>query len=104
MKKKNVLFPLLLAVLLMTGCFGGSGSSSNNRKSNNNSSSVPFRVQLATMQVLGIDTSNGGEIISISGKKEETYIDGTELWSVSVKFKLCSQCSTDSINTKVHVE
>ncbi len=93
-----VIVIMVFGLFLLTSCLDDDGESSGS-----SSQSVPYNVQIAAMQHLGIDSTQGGEILSISGKEEESYVDGSELWSVSVRYKLCSSCGTDSINTKIQV-
>ena len=105
-RKKGIIIGSVILILLLIGI--SSPISNSSRQSSNStgssSSSVPYNVKVEVMMTLGIDSSRGGEIIKLTGKKEQTFVDGSELWAVSVKFKLCSECSTTSINTKIQVE
>ena len=96
-----VLVAVATALLaLASSCFGG-GSSSGGRSGGGG---VPFKVRMAVTDHLSIDASQGGEILSLSGKKTDSYVDGSELWEVDVEYLPCSSCSKQRLSgISVHV-
>ena len=77
-----------IAVIVIASFAGGGSGSGGSGSSSSSSSSVPLYVKLQVVDALGVDYSEGGEILSISGKQDGTGGNGAvEFWSVKGKYK-----------------
>lgn len=94
--KRSILSSLSIAIVLLflVSCFGNGGGSSS---SGGSGGGVPFNVRMAVMDHLSIDPSQGGEILSLKGKKIDEYQNGMEMWEVDIEYLPCSQCSKQTL-------
>ena len=87
---------VLLFLITLSSCGKSTGSKG--------SSGVPHRVEAAVMDMLNINTSMGGKIISIEGNVSQEYPDGSELWKVKVKFQITSNTGIKEMSLPVKVD